>query len=502
MTTSTLRPNATDTAGSIALTGGATLHAVLSDNSDSSYGTINFFDSGRVQLGTVSMPAGAVTKTVTLRLRAADAAGSDGGITIELHVPLTFSTSDILVRGVNFVPTGSITTFADTPIAVSLTQAQIDSLVLVLANNHFDPIRMHEAYVDLTYALVPTVSVTAPTGTVSTSTSPTCSWTYTPGSDGDVQSRYQIRVFTAAQYGAGGFDPATSVAAYDSGVVLGAATSVTIGPLANSTTYRAYVNVAQTINGSPQWSGWSFSGFNVSLTTADIASVVATPSNANANISVVVTRVTAGSPPTWTSVEVQRSDDAGATWVSVRSANGAATSGTTFTVVDSEAGNGVSVVYRARATYLNSGLPVASAWVSSSSTSWTAAADWLKNVNHPSQNRAVTVVANPELTRRRPQGVNVVIGRSDPVIVSDVRSLTSGPLQFVTQTDQDRIDLLVLLANDVLFFQARPGAAFGQKYIAIGDVVETPVNTVATQADRWISVGFYEVLIPIDVGVS
>lgn len=493
MTTATLRPDGIIQAGSMTATGAASLDAAVSDDSDSSYVRPGNSDLAQFSLGTVSLPAGAVTKTWTVRARAR--AFSTGIMGVQADV-------GVANLAASFSPDPlTITDYASPPSAVTLTQAQIDAMTLFLTSSSFQNLRIYELYVDVVYATVPTVAPAGPSGTITTNT-PTVTWTYTQGSDGDVQSRYQVKIFSAAQYGAGGFDPASSAATYDSGVGLGNSASLVTSGLPTSTTYKAYIAVAQTINGTPQWSAWTASStFTVSVTTSDISTVVGTPDDSNARISVVVTRDTG--TPTWLTMELQRSDDGGTTWAYVRGGNNVAVSGSTATIVDYEAGNGVSVEYRARASYLSSGQTIVGPWsASSSSVAWSAVADWLKHPSHPSLNRKVVIEANPALTRRRPQGVYLVIGRSDPVVVSDVRSLTAGTITFVTETDQDAVDVLALLAFDVLFLQTRPGARFGQKYLAFGDVTETPPSDKYSQADRWISVPFIEVLIPPDTGVS
>lgn len=97
----------------------------------------------------------------------------------------------------------------------------------------------------------PSISVTAPPagGTVTTTARPTVTWTFT--GDGLSQSHFRVRVFTAAQYGAGGFNPQTSTATYDSGWTASSSLSHTLPVnLTNGTTYRAYVMAAQTLPGS------------------------------------------------------------------------------------------------------------------------------------------------------------------------------------------------------------------------------------------------------------
>jgi hypothetical protein len=439
-------------------------------------------------LGTVSLPAGAVTKTVTVRARA-----SGASFIFAVYVGVG-SPALVYVEPAS----ASITTYTGATVPISWNQAAIDALTASIQGA--DVGRIYEIYADLVYATVPTVTPSAPTGTVTTSTSPTMVWAYTAGSDGDVQSRYQIRVFSAAEYGIVGFDPATSPATYDSGEVISAATSRVIGPIPTGTNYRAYIRVAQQINGSPHYSAWAYTAFTMSVTTSDITSVVATPDNTNARHTIVVTWDSGSA--TWETLELERSDDAGATWTPVRGfTGGAAVSGSTWPANDYESQNSVNALFRSRATYLSGGLPIVGPWTQSSATKWAMAADWLKDPTRPGRNRAVMVQANPVLDRPRPQGVNDVIGRRDPIVVSDIRRTRRGQLVLITLTDDDADDLLDLTDADVLLFQPRPGARIGQMYIAIGAVPEAPVNDLYDQPERLWPISFVEVAKPVDIGV-
>lgn len=120
---------------------------------------------------------------------------------------------------------------------------------------------------------LPVVTVTAPTGTQASSR-PTVNWTYAQA-NGIGQGTWRIRVFTAAQYGIGGFDPATSPATWDSGEIEGPYdwTKVIGTDLANSTTYRAYMQVSST---GAEYSAWAYSQFTMSLALPTPPTVVVT----------------------------------------------------------------------------------------------------------------------------------------------------------------------------------------------------------------------------------
>lgn len=90
---------------------------------------------------------------------------------------------------------------------------------------------------------------------------------------GAVPASYHLRVFSQAQYTAGGFDPQTTVTdSYSSGIVGGGGTpeapfnntawSHEI-PVLNPGTYRAYVRVAKLFNGVAWWSAWAYRQFTV-----------------------------------------------------------------------------------------------------------------------------------------------------------------------------------------------------------------------------------------------
>ncbi len=96
----------------------------------------------------------------------------------------------------------------------------------------------------------PTCTVTAPSpiagASVTTTARPNIAWNFS--GDGLSQTWYRVRIFTAAQYGIGGFNPQTTPSSVDSGWVNSASQSYQPpSNLVNGTTYRAYVQVAQTL---------------------------------------------------------------------------------------------------------------------------------------------------------------------------------------------------------------------------------------------------------------
>jgi hypothetical protein len=115
----------------------------------------------------------------------------------------------------------------------------------------------------VTAQALPVVTVTAPAGSIAAS-KPVVLWS-TSFPSGASETIYQVRTFSAAQYGAGGFNPATSTTTDDSGAV--SASSVTSyqipNPLPVGTSYRSYVQITETGN---EPSGFlAFAAYTVTL---------------------------------------------------------------------------------------------------------------------------------------------------------------------------------------------------------------------------------------------
>ncbi len=158
MSSSTLRPNGDVSNTGAALTGAASYHAALSDDSDSSYGSITTGEDIFCDVGTVSMGTGAITKNVTLRARA-DTSNATNSSKLYFRKYLSAFSWVTYQGDVTFsTTTGEVTTSA-TP--VSLTQAQVDDLVIGVEYIGLGTGNVYELYIDLTYLTQPSTSVTA-----------------------------------------------------------------------------------------------------------------------------------------------------------------------------------------------------------------------------------------------------------------------------------------------------------------------------------------------------
>lgn len=120
-------------------------------------------------------------------------------------------------------------------------------------------------FFSVTSQALPTVTVSAPTGTITTA-DPIVTWS-TTFPTGASQTTYQLIIYNASQYGAAGFTPGSGPSVYDTGVI-GSSTvsSVDLSKvpvyLPNTTSYRAYVQVAET---GGQTSTWAYASFTVNF---------------------------------------------------------------------------------------------------------------------------------------------------------------------------------------------------------------------------------------------
>jgi hypothetical protein len=278
MATYVLRPNANWNNNSLfTISGGSgSVHAALADNSDSTFitrtsNTVPAFYEG--EFGTTTLSA--TERVLSVNLRARIVVGTAGnaqfslgvitdrnGRTVYYSVPIT-KQNTLALSTVDFA-----LNMTSAPNGAAWTQTLIDNLVFKFADNATataDKTSVYEVYVDVVTTAQPTVTVTAPTGSITNTSFPSVVWTYSD-TDGDPQSAYEVKIFDSTTYGASGFSPDTSTPSVQTGIVTSSNTGQTLeADLANSTTYRAYVRVAQLANGVNYFSDWAFSQFSLAV---------------------------------------------------------------------------------------------------------------------------------------------------------------------------------------------------------------------------------------------
>ena len=470
MTVVTTRPNATVANSGFAATGAASRHAALNDDSDSSYITGVTGDSLTLGFAEPTIPAGGLVKAIYLRLRVA----KSGAVNQSAKFTALIYPAGVAGPAVGIVAGTNVTWNTPTTINASsgVFAATPSDLVALLqeTDGHADT-RIYEAFFDTQYVAKPVVTPSLPTGTLTTTNLPAVQWANTLDADGGPQTHYVVKIFSAAQYGAGGFDPATSTPTASTVTVReGADTSWTPTVVLPNATYRAYVWVAQTVNGVAHWSDPAYTGFviNASLPAVpDTPVLTAEPVNGRIKVHV---EGNSGSATT-THLEVQRSED-GTTWEPLRLLTDTAgvIAGTSADLYDYEAPNGTVMSYRVRAHHTASDLVVASAWATVAAGSWSSSDWWLKCPESPTLNQVVTPHSIPSYQRPARQGVFQPLGRADTVIVADKRGAPRGTLALDIDTYAQAVAIDELLdAQLPLLLQAPPQHHWPDRYIWFGD---------------------------------
>lgn len=460
MTFVTLKPNGTTfNDGTPSAT---TAHGDLSDDSDTTGVTYDPGESSSLTLENLSLPSGAVVFLAQYWLRLGGTALVRGNLAVGGG---RVGTDDKSVKW------GDPVSVAWTQLVGDLSDSDIDGASIGIMNVSGGIAIVTEAWVRVMYFVQPTVNVASPTGTITTNR-PTVSWT--AAFDEHAESRTytrQIRVFTDAQYGAGGFDPDTSTATVEDTVTGTGSSWVSSSRLANDT-YRAYVKVA-----SPtlpdHWSDWDYVEFTVNAATPGAPTVTATAASGRIQVQL---DDTSGSATT-DYFEVQRSEDGGTSWTDVRTVLGDGrvdTSGSPVTVNDWEAPNGVQVTYRARAG--NDSNVTVSAWVTDTETWSDPDACWLKHPFRPSLNQRLTVRSYPGSSRAANQGVFRALGASNAIVVGDRRGPETGTIVVFSEDQDARDDLVALLdAETPLLLSTHPSWEHPERWVAIGDTESTRI---------------------------
>lgn len=480
-----LTPNATS-ASTGALTG-ASVHAALSDASDSTYVTYDYGEYSTVSFSDLSLPSGAQLVSAQLKLRCDKTGTGPGGVYAALVTDTsTFSTGSVTWESPQEL--NSAFQFG------GLTDAGLDAASATWTCVSLSQVTVYEASVSVLYLTKPVATVSAPSGTISTNLA-TVTWSGSYDVHTTSAPAYSdVKVFSSAQYSAGGFNPSTSTAVCSSGVEYGSSLSRAFSERLPDGNYRAYVRVAPG-NASSLWSDWDYEAFTVSASLPDEPTIELSGENSRGRV-----RIDVECGANTDSVQVQR--DSGDGFVNVRTADGdgmvaLSDAGTVF---DYEAPNGVTCDYRVRA-YDESNATF-SDWVEGTA-SWSSDDAWLKCVGDPSLNLSLTPRSYEGFDVPANQGVFRVLGSSEATVVQDTPGPMSGRVVFMTRSEDDRVALGSLLGSGspvLLQVNGHP-----DRLVSLGDRSSTRladhgwveehddalVWTVVGEDDRVVGLGFW-----------
>lgn len=477
MAITTVRPNATASgASSFTITGGsATLHAATNDDNDATFFSKSTSIIGQasalLDFGTTTISASQRVKRCRIRARVSTPT-EDGRINIFLGTRAdnqNFFHSALAIRGLN-----TITTFVGpfqtaSPNGEDWSQATINGLrAKVTEHNDTGVIgSIFELFIDVDISAQPTVTVSAPTGTITNTTAPDVTWAYAD-TDNETQAFYELKVFSAAQYGAGGFNALTSTAVYESGEVASSDNTAVVGDLLLSGTYRAFVRVAKAVNGSPFFSAFAFSEFTINVTPPTVPILSAA---FNSSLGRTTLTITGTSPSGFVSqyFDVQRSDDDEITYRAIRFGEDIVPNASHVGVtVDYEAPRGIVVYYRARAVGVDSSsneFPSAFSIIQqvliTNDQTW-----WFKVIDEPEYNIGdVRVLAQLDTSIEEPNTIFRPLGSTRPIVVAGPLQGEDGiySIKTLTEAEYDEV-YLVMTHQGTILVQDPTGY---QKYIRI-----------------------------------
>lgn len=469
MAVTTVRPSGvTSGASAFTVTGAANAYAATSDNSDASYIRKTGTGNAAIIFGFGGTTLGASQRVRQVRLRARiQAPTSSGKLNLQLGSRIggvNYFHSAYAVRGA--VATGEVVGqwYSTAPDGSEWTQSAISALRAQVTEyrDTTDRSYVYELYIDVDIANQATVTVSAPTGTITATAKPDVTWSVTDP-DGDAASYYQVKVFDSATYGAAGFDPSTASATWDSTQVPSGDVSTTVGTYLSNGAYRAYVRSGKSINGVAFFSGWAYSSFTISLSPPTVPTLATSYDSAQNRVLLTAT----GAAPTGfasQAYDFEKSTDSGVTWSSVRFGLALAPNASyVASIYDNEPTRGLTMRYRVRSVGTSGTNVQASAWSASSTVAVASAVSWILKTLEPAPQVATDVrIIGPNSWDRVEQlGTFRPLGRSYPIVTASALGGRDGTLEIITIGAAEYASVSALLNyQGTLFVQSPFGDDF------------------------------------------
>ena len=259
---------------------GASVHAALSDNSDSTFVTYDYGEASLLGFADLTLPSGAQLVFAQLMARCAKNGAAAARLDTNLNVDGNQSAQTAVTGTLPAEMGGAARGYG------AITDAGVDAAIGGISCGSLSQLIVYEASIRVLYYVKPTVTVTAPTGTVTTN-EVTVEWSSVFDPDAVGPYSYEVKIFSAAQYGAGGFNPSsstptlfTSFASWQSSVLF-ANSSLADG------NYRAYVRVAAA-NATDLWSDWDYEAFTVDAPNPGVPTLTVTGENSNGRVKLEV----------------------------------------------------------------------------------------------------------------------------------------------------------------------------------------------------------------------
>jgi hypothetical protein len=159
--------------------------------------------------------------------------------------------------------------------------------------------------------------------------------------------------------------------------------------------------------------------------------------------------------------------------------------------VDTTCPLGVPVTYRLTITYANA----TNAVVLSNPVTLTGTTGCFLTVPANGTTVAVTLAAWKDRKASARRSLLSVLGRADPVALSDVHSTPAGTWTLYTDTDAQTLALLAVLntIGGVVVLRTQPGSSIPSVTASVGDITETRFTGAGGDQRRWIQVEVQEI---------
>lgn len=343
--------------------------------------------------------------------------------------------------------------------------------------------RVIKAFIELHVNEVPVVgSVGGVSDPETTSSRPTITWNYSDP-ENDAQESLRLRVFTQAQYSAGGFDPALSLSEWDSRYLKSGLHSIQIDKfLLNGTRYRAYPIVSDA-GSFGRYSGYGpYVEWTQGIAEPAVPIVVSvSPEQVPSPRIRIKLAPGAGGAAATTSFLVERSDDGGTTYEQVLEIPADGSDGLDYTAPRDD-----TVYYRFRAQHYDGANRLSwSGYTAPSSLTLPYDGEvWLKSTTDPALNVSVCLSTTElQSDSLQAQSIQYAIGRRFPQIGLRTifrETFDELPLAFLDDSSWEAFKVL-RERQEILLLQTCYGDTMREQwFLRLGETQTTELVTMPT----------------------
>lgn len=150
---------------------------------------------------------------------------------------------------------------------------------------------------------------------------------------------------------------------------------------------------------------------------------------------------------------------------------------------------GVRVRYRAEVMYTD-----ASAGVTSVSVTISGTRGCFLTNPYSGKTMAIQLIRWDERERAERRAIIGVLGRADPIVISDVHLWPSGEWRLRTRTDTENDQLTALLTETpIVYLRTQPASSIKNAFVSVGQITEVRRTGKGDDQERWFDVAIQEI---------